>query len=40
MGWELWGFFGVEGLDMRICWGFEGFIFASSIAPAIEDAKT
>jgi len=27
MGWELWGFFGVEGLDMRICWGFCGDYF-------------
>jgi hypothetical protein len=40
MEWELWGFFGVEGLDMRFCWGFWGKIFASSIAGAIEDAKT
>ena len=24
MGWELWGFFGVEGLDTRICWSFCG----------------
>ena len=24
MGWELWLFLGVEGLDMRICWGFRG----------------
>jgi len=22
MEWELWGFIGVGGLDMRICWGF------------------
>jgi hypothetical protein len=25
MGWELVGFFGVEGLDTRICWGFWGW---------------
>jgi hypothetical protein len=25
MEWELVGFFGVEGLDMRICWGFCGW---------------
>jgi hypothetical protein len=24
MRWELEGFSGVEGLDMRICWGFWG----------------
>ena len=24
MGCGLWGFFGVEGLDTRICWGIRG----------------
>jgi hypothetical protein len=24
MGWELWGFFGVEGLDKGIYWNFCG----------------
>jgi hypothetical protein len=24
MGWELLDFFGFEGLDKRICWGFCG----------------
>jgi hypothetical protein len=27
MGWELLDFFGFEGLDKRICWGFCGLIF-------------
>ena len=27
MGWELWEFFGVEGLDTRFCWGFCGDYF-------------
>jgi hypothetical protein len=26
MGCELGGFWGVEGLDMRICWVFEGWV--------------
>ena len=24
MEWELGGFFGAQGLDTRICWGFRG----------------
>jgi hypothetical protein len=24
MGWGFGGFWRVEGVDMRICWGFEG----------------
>ena len=39
MRWEFGGFWRVEGLDMRICWGFDGFFFRVLDRYAVEDAK-
>jgi hypothetical protein len=35
----LWGFFGIEGLDMRICWGSEGGNFAQRDTGAMNGAR-
>jgi hypothetical protein len=40
VGWGFGGFWRVEGLDMRICWGFDGFFFRVLDRYAVKDAKT
>jgi hypothetical protein len=39
MGWGFGGFWRVEGVDMRICWGFCGDYFRVLDRYAVKDAK-
>ena len=36
MRWELGKFFGFEGLDKGICWGFRGFFYFGSELWAVD----